>query len=250
MLALRHRAASTGDAGLEPGWEAFSCRCRCQLHRARVVALFRFLVPWAAMPRVAAPGRRRGPTPSRSRSRARPCRLASLAQLCTPARACLSRRGPGRAFGPFPLASGLSTLLRPCSPCRHGRLPLARGCRKVERPPWVVSCTPHRRPLRTPARIRARPRVSCLSLSFFALAQAPPRATPPRRFAANSGPKSEPLAPPRPCAPKRVRARAFAPNTGARPRCRVPPPRRRRVPTMAPTSPRRSPPSLFVSFKT
>jgi hypothetical protein len=39
----------------------------------------------------------------------------------------------------------------------------------------------------------------------FASARAPSRATLPRHFAANSGPKPEPLAPPRPCAPKRTR---------------------------------------------
>jgi hypothetical protein len=40
-------------------WKS-SCRCRCRPHRARVVAMFRSLVPWAALPCAAAQVRHRG----------------------------------------------------------------------------------------------------------------------------------------------------------------------------------------------
>jgi hypothetical protein len=117
-----HRATAPPPVmpAFEPGWEVFSCRCCCQLHRVRVVTLFRFLVPWAAISCVAAPGHRCGPVSAHSRSCMHPSRLAALARLCTPARAHPSRRGPGRTFGPFSLAPDLATTLHPCSPRRHG----------------------------------------------------------------------------------------------------------------------------------
>jgi hypothetical protein len=234
----------------KPGWEVFSCRCCCQLQRARVVALFRFLVPWAAMPCVAAPGHRRGPAPARSRSCTRLCRLAAPVQLCTPARARPSRRGPCRTFGPFSLAPDLATTLRPCSPCRHG-LSMGDCLAHATAGEWSALLGLYR--ARLTAEPCAHPHASVPGRGFHVRC---------RPFCVGPSSVASYAAPPL-CGQLRAQARAARTSTPVRTQAharshptrapdRVAVYRRRvdtAVPTMAPTSPRRSPPSLFVSFK-
>jgi hypothetical protein len=237
-------------SAFEPGWEAFSCRCHCQLHRARVVALFCFLVPWTAMSCVAAPDHRRGPAPARSRSCTCPCRLAALAQSCTPARARPSRRGPSRTFGSFSLAPDLTTMLRPCLPRRHG-LAMEDCLAHAAAGEWSALLGLSR--ARLTADPCAHPHASVPGRGFHVCchpfcigpSSAASYATPPLcgqlQAQARAARTSTPVH-----TQAHARARAFAPNTGARPHCRVPPPCRpwrrprradRLLPCSSPSSP-------------
>jgi pyruvate/2-oxoglutarate dehydrogenase complex dihydrolipoamide acyltransferase (E2) component len=140
--------------------------------------------------------------------------------------------------GPLVLFPLFQTSPRCCAPAHRAAMAL----------PWRIAlrtqlqrsgapssgCFVHASPP-TLAHTRTRPCPAAGSMSaaaIFAPARAPPRATPPHRFTANSGPKPEPLTPLRPCAPKHThthaRSRASSLEWAPRPRYRVPPPRRRR----------------------
>jgi hypothetical protein len=176
----------------------------------------------------------------------------ALAQPCTPhARAPTweVKGGPLVLF--LSLALDHATVMRPCTPRRHG-LAMEVCLVHAAAGEWGALLGMFRARLATDP--CAHPHASvpdCGSLVRrhpLAPARAPPRPTPLRRFAANSGSKPEPITTPRPCTPQHARMHPRSHPT--RPPDRV---YRRRVdaavPTMASTSPRWSPPSLFISFK-
>jgi hypothetical protein len=180
------------------------------------------------------PGRRRGPTPVRSHSHARPCSHAALAQTCTPALARPRREGEAGPLAPFFLRR---TSPRRCAPVDRAALALpwrlascTRSQRRERRPFWSTSA--HLATGRHSHTHASVPDCGYLVRRHpLAPARAPPWSSPPRHFAANSGPKPEPLTPLHPCAPKRThthaRSRASSPEWALRPRYHVPPPRRR-----------------------
>jgi hypothetical protein len=177
------------------------------------------------MPCVAAPSHRRGP--ARSRSRTHPCRLVALTQLCTPARVRPNQRGPAGPLVLFPLRR---TSPQRCAPARRAGMAL----------PWRTAlhtrlqgsgapssgCLVHVSPPAL-AHTRTRPCLATSSMSAAAFLRRPELRRELRCPAA--------LRPTQGPSPSRSHlhacvhpsARTFAPNTGARPRCRVPTPCRR-----------------------
>jgi hypothetical protein len=166
-----HRAAAPPPLvmpAIEPGWDDFLAGAAA-FTNARAICLP--FLPLLAVVCHHRPGRRHGPTPARSRSRARPCRHVALAQTCTPARARPSREGEAGSLALF-LVTDLATMLRSCWPRRHGLMVktcFAHAVAEKGTSSFLVGeCTPRHRPSLPHTRVCARLRLPCPSPPFGA----------------------------------------------------------------------------------